>query len=102
MATSQWLVYMIQANDGSLYTGITTDMARRWQQHCDGKGGARFFRGRRPKQLVYLEEAEDRSTASKREAAIKKLARPAKLALLGSGENQLPGWPEDPLVQAQK
>ncbi|WP_461480720.1 GIY-YIG nuclease family protein [Porticoccus sp.] len=74
---------MIEAGDGSLYTGITTDVARRFAEHRDGKLGARFFNGRQPKQVVYVEAAEDRSSASKREAAIKRLRRQQKLALIG-------------------
>lgn len=89
MASDEWLVYMIQASDKSLYTGITTDMERRWLQHSSGAGGARYFRGRKPEKLVYLEPAADRSNASQREAVIKKLGRDAKLSLISSGENCL-------------
>lgn len=77
-----WFVYMIEASDGSLYTGITTDVTRRFAEHRDGKLGARYFNGRQPKRVVYVEPAEDRSMASKREAAIKQLARQQKLALI--------------------
>lgn len=77
-----WFVYMIEASDGSLYTGITTDVARRFAEHRDGKQGARYFKGRQPRQVVYVEPAEDRSSASKREAAIKQLRRNQKLELI--------------------
>ncbi|WP_461519880.1 GIY-YIG nuclease family protein [Porticoccus sp.] len=77
-----WFVYMIEASDGSLYTGITTDVERRFAEHCDGKQGARYFNGRQPKQVVYVEGAQDRSSASKREAAIKQLRREKKLELI--------------------
>jgi len=77
-----WFVYMIEASDGSLYTGITTDVTRRFAEHRDGKLGARYFNGRQPKRVVYVEPAEDRSMASKREAAIKQLGRQQKLALI--------------------
>lgn len=77
-----WLVYIIEASDGRLYTGITTDIARRWQAHSGGRAGAKFFRGRRPVRLCYLERGHNRSSASRREAAIKKLSRPQKLQLL--------------------
>ncbi|MDP1521420.1 GIY-YIG nuclease family protein [Porticoccus litoralis] len=80
-----WFVYMIEASDGSLYTGITTDVARRFAEHRDGKLGARYFNGRQPKKVVYVEPAEDRSMASKREAAIKQLGRQQKLALISEG-----------------
>lgn len=86
--SNRWLVYIIRADDSSLYTGITTDMARRWQQHTAvQRGGAKFFRGRKPLALVYIEEGHDRSSATRREAAIKRLARPAKELLLGAATN---------------
>jgi putative endonuclease len=84
-----WSVYIIRADDGSLYTGITTDLQRRWQQHLEQRGGAKFFRGRRPALLVYVETGHDRSTASRREAAIKQLKRPAKELLLQAASNRL-------------
>jgi len=82
-----WQVYIILCSDGSLYTGISNDVARRFSQHAD-RQGAKYFRGRQPKQLVYVEIGHDRSSASKREYAIKKLPRLAKLQLLDSGLNQ--------------
>ncbi len=87
-----WLVYVIRASDDTLYTGITTDIVRRWQQHYSGVGGARYFRGRKPEQLVYLEPGHDRASASRREAAIKKLTRRQKQALLESTENCCQYW----------
>ena len=83
-----WHVYIILCSDDSLYTGITTDVERRFAQHA-GRGGANYFRGRRPKQLVYLESAHSRSTASRREAAIKKLRRPDKQRLIRSEKNEI-------------
>ncbi len=80
-----WFVYMIEASDGSLYTGITTDVTRRFAEHRDGRQGARYFNGRQPIRVVYVEPAEDRSMASKREAAIKQLGRQQKLALIAEG-----------------
>jgi len=86
-----WLVYMIRADDGRYYTGITTDVARRWRQHSAGKQGAKFFHGRKPERLVYVEPGHDRSSASRREAAIKKLRRAAKHLLLSAEANALNG-----------
>ena len=77
----RWTVYIIRASDNSLYTGITTDITRRFQQHQEGAGAKYFHAGRQPEQVVYLEQLEDRSAASKREAHIKKLSRQEKLAL---------------------
>ena len=73
---------MLRCADGSLYTGITTDLVRRTAEHNgDGPAGARYTRSRRPVLLVYREDASNRSDASQREAAIKRLDRARKLAL---------------------
>ncbi len=82
-----WQVYIILCTDNSLYTGITTDMVRRFQQHGGAKG-AKYFRGRQPGDVVYLESGHTRSTASKREAVIKKLLRADKLLLIASTSNE--------------
>ena len=83
--TRRWQVYLIEASDTKLYTGITTDIEQRWQQHLSGKG-AKFFRGRKPLRLCYLEFHTDRSAASRREAEIKKMTRQQKLELVASLE----------------
>ena len=80
---------MILSSDRLLYTGITTNIKRRWQQHSSGKGGARFFRGRSPAALAYFETGHDRSSASRREIEIKKLSRTQKELLLKSECNQV-------------
>jgi putative endonuclease len=73
---------MLRCADGTLYTGITTDIARRIAEHNGESGlGARYTRSRRPVQLVYVEAAANRAGAARREAAIKKLDRVRKLAL---------------------
>lgn len=77
-----WFVYMIEADDGALYTGVTTDVPRRFKEHCDSKRGARYFRGRRPIAVVYQESGHTRSSACQREAAIKKLKREQKQQLV--------------------
>lgn len=85
MTEQSWFVYIIEAENGHLYTGITTDLARRLTEHQTKQGGARFFHTSAAKQMVYQEPHPDRSTASKREAAIKKMSRQAKITLI---ENQ--------------
>ena len=85
MSSPEWFVYIIEAENGKLYTGITTDLTRRFQQHQSGQGGARFFHTSAAKKLLYSEPHPDRSSASKREAAIKKLSRHAKVALIANG-----------------
>lgn len=87
----QWFVYMILCSDESLYTGITNDIDRRFRQHSEGRLGAKYFRGREPSRLVYLEGGHDRSSATKREIAIKRLKRANKLHLLSSDANELAG-----------
>ena len=77
-----WFVYIIRASDDSLYTGITTDLARRLEQHQTGKGGAKYFRGRQACEFVYTESGHNRSSASIREAQIKKMTRQQKDLLL--------------------
>jgi putative endonuclease len=84
----RWSVYIIRCTDDSLYTGITNDVHRRFHEHTSGLG-AKYFRGRQPKELVYVETGHDRSSASKREFAIKKLPRPDKLQLLSSDLNRV-------------
>ncbi len=79
---------MILCSDDSLYTGISNDVERRITQHASQRG-AKYFRGRQPEQLVYLESGHDRSSASQREAAIKKLQRPGKERLIQSERNEL-------------
>jgi putative endonuclease len=76
-----WCVYIILCSDDSLYTGITTDMERRFRQHAEGRG-AKYFRGRSPKQTVYLEQGLSRSSAASREARIKAMPRVEKLNLI--------------------
>lgn len=83
--TGTWWVYLLRCADGSLYTGITTDLERRLAEHNgDGPAGARYTRSRRPVQLAWCEAAASRSEASQREAAVKRLNRARKLALCAS------------------
>ncbi len=112
-----WFVYIIRCDDDVLYTGITNDMRRRWHEHsgevcvdrpgsgrckeaaggteqlragiAKSKRGAKFFRGRKPLQLAYIESGHNRSSASRREAAIKRLSRALKLQLLTADHNEL-------------
>lgn len=79
-----WLVYILRCHDGSFYTGITSELSRRLQEHHDGVG-SRYTRSRLPVKLVYLESAANRSAATKRELAIKRMSREKKLSLLQSG-----------------
>ena len=79
-----WFVYIIQAKDGKLYTGITTDIKRRLAEHSSGRG-AKWTRSRGPFKLRHKEKMSARSGALKREAAIKRLDRKSKLRLIKRG-----------------
>lgn len=76
-----WWVYLLRARDGSIYTGISTDVRRRLAVHNAGKG-SKSLRGRLPVFLVYREKSTNRSAAQKREAEIKRWSRARKLALV--------------------
>lgn len=83
-----WLVYIILCSDGSLYTGITNDLERRLRQHA-ARRGAKYFRGRAPGPVVYQEHGHDRSSASRREAAIKRLPLRSKREMIAAYTLQL-------------
>ncbi len=83
MAINGWYVYIVRCRDGTLYTGVTNDLARRIAEHNRGTG-CRYTRGRRPVRLSYRESFRDRSSALKREAGIKGLSRREKLILIGA------------------
>ena len=77
-----YFVYILECSDKSLYTGITTNIEKRLEEHNNSPKGAKYTKARRPVKLVYSEASEDRSSASKREYAIKKLTRVKKLKLI--------------------
>ena len=81
-----WHVYLIRCGDGSLYTGITTDVERRLAEHRAGKG-AKYLRGRGPLELAYSRPIGDRAAASREEARIKRLSKAAKETLVVSPES---------------
>lgn len=82
---NRWNVYIIRCDDGSLYTGISTDVDRRFADHRNTHRGARYFGGREPVEVVWREAGHSRSSAARREASIKKLSRAGKLALIEAG-----------------
>jgi len=90
--TDNWSLYIIEASDESLYTGITTDVERRFSEHLKGPRGARYFNGRHPVKVLYREDGHDRISASRREAQIKKLSRRDKQQLIAEAQ-QLTGEP---------
>ena len=83
--TAAWSVYILRCADGSLYTGIATDVERRLAEHNGaGRSGARYTRARRPVVLVYREAADSRAAACRREAAIKRLGKADKERLIAA------------------
>lgn len=73
----KWCVYILRCGDDSLYTGVTTDLKRRVDEHKDGRG-AKYTRGRRPISVEYIEIGHDQSSALSREYEIKQLSKDAK------------------------
>ena len=82
-------VYIVECSDTTLYTGWTTNMEKRLQEHNEGKAGAKYTRGRRPVKLVYQEPCSTRSDALKREREIKKMSRAQKLLLIEAVKRKL-------------
>jgi len=87
--SNNWKVYIVECNDGSFYTGITTDTERRLLEHNYSFKSAKYTRSRRPVRLVYEEDSQNRSTASKREHQIKKMKRRDKKILIENYKNEL-------------
>ena len=78
----------ILCTDNTHYTGIVIDVSRRFNKHAAGRG-AKYFRGRQPKQLVYIEPGHNRSSATKREIDLKKLSREEKSRIITSDMNKI-------------
>ena len=76
-----WLVYMLECSDNSIYTGITNNLEERLKKHQSGNG-AKYLRGRLPIKLVYKENSINRSEATKREIYIKKMSKKEKKNLI--------------------
>ena len=79
---ADWFVYILECKDKTLYTGITNNLEKRIEQHNHSPEGAKYTRARRPVKCVYTEKHNNRSEATKREMAIKKLSRIEKLNLI--------------------
>ncbi|SHO50474.1 GIY-YIG nuclease family protein [Desulfopila aestuarii] len=84
-----WVVYMLRCADGSLYTGVTTNLTRRLREHNGTAAGARYTRARRPVQLVHVEKAANRSAACRREYQLKQLSRTEKETLISTDSASL-------------
>ena len=80
---AEWSVYLVRCGDGSLYTGVATDVHRRFEEHVSGDGrGAKYLRGRGPLQLVLWSAVGERGAALRVEARIKRLSKRGKEQLL--------------------
>jgi putative endonuclease len=86
---SRWSVYVLRCGDGSLYTGIATDVARRVAEHENGPRGSKYLRGRAPLSIVLQMELGDRAVATRAEVRIKRLARREKERLIRNPERLL-------------
>jgi putative endonuclease len=85
---SDWYIYLIKCSDGSLYTGISTDVGRRFAQHQKaGYAGSKYLKGRGPLTIVLQSRVGCKSTALKVERMIKRLSHPAKVKLITSPED---------------
>lgn len=90
MTNKPWFVYIIKTDKGNLYTGISTDVDRRFNEHLDAFNrkpkakGAKFFYSQKPLAVIYQQSFSSRSEASKKEAAIKKLSKQEKVRLIQS------------------
>lgn len=82
-----WVLYILECGDGTLYTGITDDLERRLEAHRAGKG-AKYTRGRGPLRLRYQEPCGSHSAALRREIQVKRLTRPQKLDLISGMLNK--------------
>lgn len=82
MGTGNYSLYIVRCADGSLYTGIATDVGRRIREHEDGSRGAKYLRGKGPLRLEFEQRLGDRSVASRVEFGIKRLDRARKEELI--------------------
>jgi len=82
VATSEFSLYIVRCADGTLYTGIATDVGKRLAEHEASPRGAKYLRGRGPLQIVFSEVVGDRASASQLEYRVKRLSRTQKLALI--------------------
>lgn len=86
-----YYLYILECADKTLYTGITTDLGRREEEHNASGLGAKYTRARRPVKIVYMKKFRDRSSASVEEARVKAMSRVKKMELIKSYHNQRTG-----------
>ena len=86
MPSSVWYLYVLQCSDGTYYTGVTTDVKRRLNEHNNSSRGSKYTKTRRPVKLIYFSEFENRSSAQKAEYRFKKLKREQKERAIDEGQ----------------
>ncbi|WP_054668905.1 GIY-YIG nuclease family protein [Lentilactobacillus senioris] len=89
MVNNNYYMYVIECLDGSLYTGYSTDVLRRFKQHASGKG-AKYTKAHPPKRLIYYEQFDNQHAALHAEAEFKKKSRKQKLTYITENESDLP------------
>jgi putative endonuclease len=82
MSAATFTLYIVRCADGSLYTGIAADVAKRFAEHVSGPRGSKFLRGKGPLKVVFEEAVGDRAVASRLEYRVKRLTRAQKLELI--------------------
>lgn len=99
MTSQQFSLYIVRCADGSLYTGIATDVARRLAEHESGPQGAKFLRGKGPLEVVFSAVVGDRAMASRLEYRVKRLSRAQKVELI-EGHRDLRSLAESQIVES--
>lgn len=98
MTSSRFSLYIVRCANGSLYTGIATDVQKRLAEHESSPRGSRFLRGKAPLEIVFAEVVGDRARASRLEHRVKQLSRTQKLELI-DGRRQLAGLADDQVLE---
>tara|TARA_Y100000310_G_scaffold295172_1_gene326256 strand:- start:850 stop:1134 length:285 start_codon:yes stop_codon:yes gene_type:complete len=89
----KWFLYVVCCSDGTLYTGVTTDLKRRLHEHNNNSRGAKYTKNRRPVKLVYWTTHANRSEAQREEHRIKQLSKTGKGLLIIANFHTLEPWP---------
>lgn len=98
MSSPEFSLYILRCADGTLYTGIATDVRRRVEEHRAGNRGAKFLRGKEPLDIVFAEKVGDRALASRLEYRVKRLSRQQKLDLI-AGRRPLAALASDQVLE---
>mgnify|MGYP003628244085 CR=1 FL=1 len=97
---NEWFVYIVRCRDGTLYTGVTTNVSRRLNEHNNTSRGAKYTKRRRPVELAYWAACANRSEAQREEYRIKQLSKQEKELLVIANFHTLEPWPKSPKKEA--